>query len=87
MPQVVEVEGYRVMVYTRDEHPPAHVHVAKNASTIRVLLHAGSVEYESYDGAKPKPQERRRAVEIVAEHFDACWKSWRTHHAHGSAKS
>jgi len=48
MPQVVEAEGYRVMVYTRDEHPPAHVHVAKSASTIRALLHADGVEYDSY---------------------------------------
>ncbi len=82
MPQVVDVEGYRVMVYTRDEHPPAHVHVAKNASTIRVLLHADSVEYDSYDGASPKAPERKRAVEIVAEHFDPCWTMWRKYHEH-----
>ncbi len=75
------------MVYTRDEHPPAHVHVAKDASTIRVLLHAESVEYDSYDGAIPKPQERKRAVEIVAENFEACWKLWSKYHAHSGAKS
>lgn len=55
---------------------------SQSASTIRVLLRDDSVEYDSYDGAKPKLQERKRAVEIVAENFDECWDVWRRYHAH-----
>jgi hypothetical protein len=80
MPKVIEVEGYQVMVYTRDEHPPAHVHVEKNASKIKVLLHDDAAEYHSHKGTEPSNREIRRATEIVAEHLADCWIVWRTYH-------
>jgi Domain of unknown function (DUF4160) len=81
MPRVIDVEGYQVMVYTRDEHPPAHVHVEKNGCKIKVLLHDDAAEYHSYKGVQPNEREIRRATAIVAEHLTDCWTAWRTYHA------
>jgi len=81
MPKVIEVEGYKVMVYTRDEHPPAHVHVEKNGSKIKVLLYEDAAEFHSYKGDKPSEPQAKRATEIVAEHLADCWSVWRTYHS------
>ena len=79
MPKVDEVDGYKVHVYTRDEHPPAHVHVEKSGTKIKILIRSDEVEYHSYKGRKPKASERDRAAEIVAELLDECWAMWRTY--------
>jgi hypothetical protein len=68
------------MVYTRDEHPPAHVHVEKSGSKLKILLDDDTVEYHSYKGAKPSERQIRRATEIIAEHLSDCWSIWRTYH-------
>jgi hypothetical protein len=77
---IAPIDGFTVLVYTRDEHPPAHVHVRKDGSDIRVLLGEASVEYHSYKGARPSERARRRALEIVAENLNACWAKWREVH-------
>ena len=78
MPRVVQIEGYLVKVYTRDEHPPAHVHVEKAGSTIKVMLGENEVEVHSYKG-NPTGAEIRRAAEIVAQHLEQCWKTWKAY--------
>lgn len=80
MPKIIEVEGYQIKVYTRDEHPPAHVHVEKNGSKIKVMLYEDAVEYHSYKGDIPSDREIRRATEIVAEHLAKCLTVWRKYH-------
>jgi hypothetical protein len=78
MPKVGEpIDGYQVKVYTRDEHPPAHVHVEKAGTKIKVLLGDDEVEYHSFKGRQPRRSEIDRATEIVAERLDACWRVWR----------
>lgn len=76
MPRVVEIESYLVMVYTRDEHPPAHVHVEKAGSNIKITLGENAVEVHSYKG-RPSGREIRRAAEIVAKHLAECWTIWK----------
>lgn len=80
MPKVIEVEGYRVMVYTRDEHPPAHVHVHKDGSVIKLILGEDMLEYHSFKGDQPSSREVKRAMFIVADNLAACWTTWRMHH-------
>jgi hypothetical protein len=50
MPKVGEVEGFIVHVYTRDEHPPAHVHVEKAGAKMKIMIRVDEVEYHSYKG-------------------------------------
>ena len=77
MPRVIEVDGYDVRVYTRDEHPPAHVHVEKAGTNMKFMLGDDGVEYHSYKQRPPTNQEIRRAAEIVAEHFADCLATWK----------
>jgi len=79
MPKVDEVDGYSVHVYTRDEHPPAHVHVEKAGAKMKIMIRVDDVEYHSYKGREPRASERDRATEIVAELLDECWATWRAY--------
>ena len=79
MPKVGEVEGFIVHVYTRDEHPPAHVHVEKAGAKMKIMIRVDEVEYHSYKGREPRASERARATEIVAELLDECWVTWRAY--------
>ena len=81
MPKVGdEIDGYQVKVYTRDEHPPAHVHVEKAGAKMKIVLGEDEVEYHSFKGREPSEREIGRAVEIVAERLGACWIVWRRCH-------
>jgi len=77
---VAPIEGYALLVYVRDEHPPAHVHVKKGPSFIKILLGEDSVEYHSYKGPRPSERVKKRALEIVSDNLDACWAMWREYH-------
>ena len=74
------VEGYSIHVFTRDEHPPAHVHVKKDGSIIKILLGENGVEYDSYKRSRPSMRMKNRALEIVADNLDACWEKWKAYH-------
>jgi hypothetical protein len=40
MPQVIApIDGYMVLVFVSHEHPPPHVHVRKDGSAMKILLH------------------------------------------------
>ncbi len=59
MPTVIEVKGYRIQVYIREEHPPPHVHVTKQDARVKVLLHIDGAEYLTFRVRKPKNREIR----------------------------
>jgi Domain of unknown function (DUF4160) len=81
MPQAIApIDGYAVLVYTRDEHPPAHVHVRKDRGFIKILLGKDSVEYHSCKGARASGRVKNRALEIVSENLDACWAMGKEYH-------
>jgi hypothetical protein len=77
MPKIVETEGYSVLIYTRGEHPPAHVHVEHCGSKIKIIIYEDAVEYHSFKGAIPKNSEVKKALEIVAQNLAICWIVWR----------
>jgi hypothetical protein len=64
------------MVYVRDEHPPAHVHVEKAGSKIKIILGQNAVEVHSYKG-DPSDREIACAAQIVADHLAQCWTTWK----------
>ena len=78
MPRVIEVNGYDVRVYTRDEqgHPP-HVHVETADTVHKIMLLDDGVEYHSFKGKKPNRKEMGEAAQIVADHLDPCKAVWR----------
>jgi hypothetical protein len=66
---IFEKDGYRVMVFIRDEHPPAHVHVFHAGTLIAISIDGGSARFRGVAPHRRKPNDReiRRAEEIVAE--------------------
>jgi hypothetical protein len=79
MPQVTKTDGYTVYVYTRDEHPPAHVHVERAGTSMKFLISPGDVEYHSYKGRKPRSSELVRAGQIIADHLFECLAAWKAY--------
>ena len=70
----IEVEGFRILVNTRDErgHRP-HVHVIRANYKCKIVLDA---ELTPYDTRMPK-RYVKRARELVAEHFDELATLWK----------
>lgn len=69
----VEVEGFRIVINTRDErgHKP-HVHVIKDAQKCKILLDDSLLPYDIF----MKQQDVRRARELVGAHFGKLVELW-----------
>jgi hypothetical protein len=70
MPQVIRVGKYGVLIFP-DDHEPAHVHVYFARCELRVLVSEAEVVLDRISG-RPKAQEIRRALNIVAANLAAC---------------
>lgn len=81
MATIFEKDGYQVRVYTRNEHPPPHVHVVRAGTTIAVCISLSSAEYRDWSGRPPSYREIKRAVEIVKERLQDCLFAWNDYHA------
>ena len=77
MPTVLDSGGFSIRVFT-DDHEPAHVHVYRGDAVVRILLKP-TVQYHSHVG-KIKKSDARRAVALVAQHVDACFRIWKEYH-------
>ena len=70
----IEVEGFRIVVNTRDERGhKAHVHVIKSEWKCKIMLDASLTPYDILMSKR----DVRRARELVAEHFDYLCALWR----------
>jgi hypothetical protein len=69
----IEVEGYRIVVNTRDErgHKP-HVHVIKAGEKCKIQLDEVATPYD----IRMSKRNVRRARELVAEHFGELVRLW-----------
>ena len=69
----VEIEGFRIVVNTRDErgHKP-HVHVLKGSGKCKIVLDATLTPYDIRMGKR----DVRRARELVGEHFGELVQLW-----------
>jgi DNA-directed RNA polymerase specialized sigma subunit len=81
VPTIFEQDGYRVMVYTRNEHPPPHVHVRHAGTDIAIAISRSGARYMKSSGRRPTEREIRRAVQIVQEHLKQCLTAWNSYHA------
>jgi Domain of unknown function (DUF4160) len=79
---IFEKDGYRVMVYLRDEHPPAHVHVVHGDTVIVILIDGGVARFRegSWRSRRPSEREIQRATQIVAERIGDCVNAWNRYH-------
>ena len=78
MPVVVRVGSFKVVIFT-DDHPPAHVHVVRGRSAIRILLGNNEVILDQIHG-RPKRADVMRAKKIVLDHLADCWRAWRKYY-------
>jgi hypothetical protein len=84
MPRVVNLNGYDVQVYTRDDQPsPVLLHIETAATVHKIILRDDEFEYHSYKGQMPTRQQKREAAQIVADHIDACRAVWRQYNEGG----
>jgi hypothetical protein len=70
----IEVEGFRIVVNTRDErgHRP-HVHVIRSGTKCKILLDETLTPYDIVGMSK---SHVRRAQELVAERFGKFVADW-----------
>jgi len=78
---IFEKDGYQVRVYTRNEHPPPHVHVVRAGTTIAICISLSGAEYRDSSGRQPTDREIQRALSIVKERLQDCLFAWNKYHA------
>jgi Domain of unknown function (DUF4160) len=80
MPTIISVDGYQVVIFTRD-HPPPHVHVIGPNGSVVFNLNCprGPVEVRTIAGKVPATTIRRIARLIEPEIAVLC-AAWRKHH-------
>lgn len=79
MPLEIEEDGFEVMIYTRDEHEPPHVHVWKGKGEAVINLGGVKGGYpEIYEVNKEiSKKEAKRAYQIVMENNGFLLKRWK----------
>jgi hypothetical protein len=79
MPTEIEENGFQVMIYTRNEHEPPHVHVWKGSGEAIINLGGEKGGYpELYDVNEPmSKKDAYRALEIVTRNNGFLIKRWR----------
>jgi hypothetical protein len=76
MPTILRESGFRVVIYTRDEHPPAHVHVWRAGGEAVIRLGAeGELPFLHEVNGMPK-RDVRRALDLVTAHQDILLTRW-----------
>lgn len=77
MSKVIKVEGITILVRTRDEHPPPHVHVLDADNECQVEIGPGGVKLYREDSAYASSKFQKQALKLVAENLEACCQKWR----------
>jgi hypothetical protein len=77
MPTIDQREGYAIRIY-RNDHAPAHVHVAKAGDSAVLEIAEAPVTVRVNYGMKPA--DLRRAARIVEENRDRYLADWRRIH-------
>ena len=76
MPTVLIVGKFAVRIYTQD-HGPAHVHVVCGEGNLKVYLES---EHEPELRGRMRPSEVRKAIDLVAAHYEALLSEWQRIH-------
>lgn len=72
MGKILEVNGFRIYIYSND-HPPIHVHVLKGGAEAKVHLEPHLLIKDNYGF---KSQELRQILVIIDEHYDDIKQKW-----------
>lgn len=80
MPTPIKEAGFLVMIYTRDEHPPAHVHVWKAEGEAVIYLGDETTAPSLHEVNRMSAKDARRALAIVEGHQDLLLGEWRRIH-------
>ena len=80
MPTVIVEDGFRLVIFTHD-HGPAHVHVIKNRSQIRIILGAGN-KLPRLDEVIGKigNKDVQKAYSLVLKHHGKLIATWKKYH-------
>jgi hypothetical protein len=74
MPTVLRLDGFEVIIYTRGEHLPRHVHVFRGGEEIVIEIGPMAVR-ENF----MRPKNAARAWLLVAEHEAFLNEQWDLH--------
>ena len=73
MPTALEIDGFRIVIYTND-HAPAHVHAVRGNGEARINIASERVSLLSAYGLKTS--DIKRAVRIVSENRALLLQKW-----------
>ena len=73
MPTALEMDGFRIVIYTND-HAPAHVHVVRGDGEAKINIASERVALVSAYGLKKT--DIKRAVRIVSENRELLLQKW-----------
>lgn len=79
MPTIFRKDGFRFFIYS-DDHEPAHVHVFKGGTELRVSIGDDATSPRVMSRRQMGDQEAIRAVRLVAEHQAELIGAWRKIH-------
>jgi len=79
MPTVLRKDGFNFVIYT-DDHEPMHTHIKKAGK--EVVINLGDEDTKPYERENKgmSLKNRRRALQIAAEHQDYLIEKWREIH-------
>ncbi len=77
MPEIFREQGFKVVIYF-DDHEPAHVHIYKGDSEIRIQI-KGQCEILSVKGSISS-KEQKKAMKLVTTHQSELLQIWEEIH-------
>lgn len=77
MSKVIKVDGITIVVRTRDEHPPPHVHVLDADNECQVEIGSGGVKLYRENSSYASSKFKKKALKLVAENLSACRQKWK----------
>lgn len=77
MPEIFRAQGFRVVIYF-DDHKPAHVHIYKGDSEIRIQI-KGQCKILSVRGSISS-KEQKKAMKLVIDHQSELFQIWEEIH-------
>lgn len=79
MPTIININGYRVIIWP-DDHAPPHVHIFKGDGEMKISIGVGGELPRLITIHHLSKQEVRQAFEIVAENQNVLLTAWEKIH-------
>jgi hypothetical protein len=76
MPKEKFEDGFEVYIYTRDEHPPPHVHVIKAEGEVIIDLGLNGADPELFEIFDMSNKDVRKAKKIVKKYNEFLIERW-----------